>query len=175
MKSISERRAHEKAKAERCEGWVRLFDEKLLPAVILVRGAPTGGFSAIGIDPVEFIPIRYRHDDSFIRFFPRIRFRDIDDASFIPILNGSLAKKLKAIHIYANGYKLQEIGLSDFSIDGTQFDAKIPVEFSIEELGDPWVRIRPKIASSFTLSFSDQTPRRLFLSRKTPDSLADRR
>lgn len=40
MKSISERRAHEKAKAERCEGWVRLFDEKLLPAVILVRGAP---------------------------------------------------------------------------------------------------------------------------------------
>jgi hypothetical protein len=36
---------------------------------------------------------------------------------FLPILNKSLAEKVKAIHIYANGYKLQERDQTVFNID----------------------------------------------------------
>ncbi len=131
-----------------------------------------GSSSSVGMDPVTFIWIRYRHDESLIRYLPRLNFRDIDEASFMPILNKSLAEKIKAIHVYANGYKLQEIGSSDFGIDLEPFDPEIPAQFTKEELMDPWVRIRPKSASVFSISFSDQTPKRLFSSRQTHDSLA---
>lgn len=132
-----------------------------------------GSSSSIGIDPVEFITIRYNHD-SFIRYKPRLSLRDIDDAMFLPILNKSLAEKVKAIHIYSNGYKLQEIDKSKFSIDTTTFAPKIPASFSDDELNDVWVRIRPINASAFRMSFSDQTPKRMFISRQTPNSLASR-
>lgn len=91
----------------------------------------------------------------------------------MPIVNRSLAGKLKAIHVYANGYKLKEIQREDFSIDATAFDPKVPVEFTEDELADPWVRIRPsEFASNFSLEFYGQTPKKLFLSRETIDSLA---
>jgi hypothetical protein len=131
-----------------------------------------GSSRSVGMDPVPSIWITYSHDPSFFRFFPRMNLRDVDQAWFMPILNSSLADRLKTIHVYANGYKLQEIGKGDFSIDATPFDADIPLEFTQDELADPWVRIRPRGSSTFEISFSRHTPRRLFTSPQTPDSLA---
>jgi hypothetical protein len=125
-----------------------------------------------GMDSVEFISASYRHDPHFFRFWPRLKLLDIDQAWLMPILNKSLAEKVKAIHVYANGYKLYEAARSEFSIDNSSFDPKIPAQFSPEELADPWVRIRPKGLSTFVISFSERTPRRLFASPQTPDSLA---
>jgi hypothetical protein len=136
----------------------------------------TGSSSGIGIDPVEFITIRYRHDDSIIRFRPRVMLRDIDEATIMPVLNRSLAEKLKAIHIYANGYKLQEIAGPDLMLDRSNFDPEIQMEFTEKELSDPWVRIRPaEVASAFNISFSNRTPKKLYLSEPIYDSLAQRR
>jgi hypothetical protein len=134
-----------------------------------------GSSSAIGMDKVEFLPIRH-NNDWFLRLTPVLSLADLADASFVPILNASLASKLKAIHIYANGYKISEFAEPDFKIDASKFEPKIPVQFTKEELSDPWVRVRPSsIASSFHISFSRYTPRRLFESPVTSDTLASRR
>jgi hypothetical protein len=106
----------------------------------------------------------------------RFTLRDLDQVTLMPVLNRSLAQKVGAIHIYANGYKLHEINRANFSIDETPFDPEIPAEFTSEELADSWVRIRSAgSASVFSLSFADQTPRRLFSAETIPDSRASRR
>jgi len=134
-----------------------------------------GFSSSIGMNTVEFISIHYHHDNSFIRTSPRLRLLDFDHAFFLPILNSSLSLKLKAIHVYANNYyKIQEITKSDFNIDTSAFDPKIPVEFTEDEISDGWVRIRPNLSSIFRISFSHQTPKRLRESSFTPDSLASK-
>jgi hypothetical protein len=68
--------------------------------------------------------------------------------------------------VYANGYLLQQTTLPRFKIDPDPFNPDIPVQFTAEELADPWVRIRPERASDFSISFSDETPRRLFASKQ---------
>lgn len=103
---------------------------------------PLGWSTSIGIDPVKFITITYVHD-RFIRLLPRLSLSDIDESSYMPMLNKSLSEKIKAIHIYSNGYKLQEIAEGDFSIDTESFDSEFPVQFTEDELADPWVRVRP--------------------------------
>lgn len=136
----------------------------------------TSQSSGVGLDPVEFVTLRYNHDDSIIRFRPRLTLRDLDEVTVMPVMNRALAEKLGAIHIYANGYKLREIKKVDFSIDDTPFDPEIPAEFTTEELADPWVRIRPAgYVSVFSLSFADRTPSRLFSAEPISDSLAARR
>ena len=125
--------------------------------------------SSVGMNHVNFITIQYTHD-SFIRWSPRLTLRDIDQSIFSPVLNKSLAEKLRAIHIYSNGYKLREISRSEFV--GTRVQSDIPVKFTEDELSDIWVRIMPVNASAFTMSFTDQTPKRMFYSPQTPDSLA---
>jgi hypothetical protein len=128
-----------------------------------------GSFSSVGMDPVRTIFIRYSHDPSFLRFQPRINFRDIDQASFLPVLNKSLAEKVETISVIANGYLLQRTRKPRFSIDSTPFELDIPLQFEVNELADPWVRIRPKRSSAFSIQFSDETPRRLFTSRDLTD------
>lgn len=108
-----------------------------------------GWSSSIGLEKVRFVRACYSHDQ-FIRISPRLILKDLDQAMIMPVLNRSLAGKLKAIHVYANGYKLKEIQREDFRIDATAFDSKVPVEFTEDELADPWVRIRPsEFASNF--------------------------
>lgn len=63
-----------------------------------------GSFSSIGKEVVEFISISYRKD-SLIRLSPVLTLRDLDGAMFLPIVNNSLADKVKAIYIYSNGTK----------------------------------------------------------------------
>jgi len=131
--------------------------------------------SGVGMNSVEFIPIRYG-SLSFLRLPGTLKLVDFDESYFMPILNASLASKLKAIHIYSNGYKIQELNESDFKVDVSTSDVNVPVEFTNEELADPWVRIRPRgSASLLKISFSNHTPKRLFESPTAEDSLASRR
>ena len=121
-----------------------------------------GSGSGVGIDPVPFITVHYSHDDALIRFRPRLQLRDLDDCMFMPVLNQSLAEKLYSIEVFANGYKLADIGPEDFMIDRSPFSSAVPT-FTPDELADPWVRIRPAIMSStFNLMFTSTTPRRLY-------------
>jgi hypothetical protein len=129
-----------------------------------------GSGSSIGREEVEFLPISYSKS-GFIRFFPVISLRDLDDAMFLPFVNKSLAEKVKAIHIYSNGYKLQEIGLTDIDIDTTEVNPNFPIQFDDEEIKDQWVRIRPKGSSAFHMRFFENTPKRLFVSSQVEDSL----
>lgn len=126
--------------------------------------------SGIGMDPVQSIWISYSHADSWLRFEPRLQLRDFDGATYLPNLNSALAEKVKCIHVYANGYKLDEIPRSSFKIDASTFESPVPHTFDAEEMTDPWVRIRPQDASAFAISFASKTPLRLFESPKTADN-----
>jgi hypothetical protein len=121
-----------------------------------------GSGSGIGMDPVPSIRADYWHDDRLIRFRPRLQLRDLENCMFMPLLNQSLAEKLHSIEVFANGYKLADIGPNDFSIDGSSFESPVPNAFTSDELADPWVRIRPAyLSSTFHLSFTWFTPRRM--------------
>lgn len=134
-----------------------------------------GSFSSVGRDQIEFLHISY-NKDGLIRLSPSLSVRDLDEAMFLPMMNKSLAEKVKAIHIYSNGYKIQEIQHADFGIDNEEgFDPSVPVEFSSDELKDPWVRIRPSIASSaFHIRFFDQTPKRMIMPEQIENSLENK-
>ncbi|OMF96818.1 hypothetical protein [Paenibacillus sp. FSL R7-0337] len=125
-----------------------------------------GTFSSVGIDKIEYLSIAYSKS-SLIRIPPVLSLRDLDEAMFLPFVSKSLAKKIKAIHIYANGYKLKEINTSEFYIDNSELSPPFPVEFTKEELSDPWIRVRPKNASSFHINFFDETPKRLYTPSQT--------
>lgn len=129
--------------------------------------------SGIGRDSLEFLAISYSKD-FFIRFYPVFTLRDLDESMFLPIINKSFAEKIKAIHIYSNGYKLQEIDSSNMTIDSSGFEPNIPARFDEEELKDQWVRIRPKHASNFRMSFFEHTPKRMFLPVEVQNSLEER-
>ena len=133
-----------------------------------------GSGSSIGREEIEFLPISYSKS-SFIRFFPVISLRDLDDAMFLPFLNKSLAERVKAIHIYSNGYKLQEIKSGDLNIDTTHINPNFPVVFSEGELEDPWVRIRPQGSSAYHMRFFENTPKRLFIPSQVENSLEGRK
>jgi len=133
-----------------------------------------GSSSSVGRHEIEFLPISYSKD-SFIRFFPGLSLRNFDEAMFLPMANKSLAEKVKVIHIYSNGYKLQEVSCSEFKVDNTEFDPNIPAEFSPDELQDPWVRIRPESASAFQIRFFDETPKRMYVPNQVANSLDNKK
>lgn len=132
-----------------------------------------GTSSSVGIDMVRFISIQYAKGN-FIRIEPVLSLRDFDDCMLMPILNRSLARRVKRIHVISNGYKLLEVSTDGFSIDETPFEPSIPIVFEQSELEDPWVRIRPHNSSAFRLSFSDEIPYRMFVSRQTRNTLPAR-
>jgi hypothetical protein len=125
--------------------------------------------SSIGRSEVEFLPINYSKG-SFVRFFPVFSLRDLDGAMFLPFVNKSLAEKVKAIHVFSNGYKLQEIELSDINIDTADINPNFPVQFNEIELNDRWVRIRPKDSSTFHIRFFEHTPKRMFTPSQVKNS-----
>ena len=106
------------------------------------RYQQVGCSSSIGRDEFEFLAISYDKDGS-IRFMPTICVRDLDRAMFLPFVNASLAEKIQAIHVFANGYKIHELGPDDLQVDAMPCNPRVPVEFTEEELKDPWVRVRP--------------------------------
>jgi hypothetical protein len=128
-----------------------------------------GTFVSVGQDPVKTIVMHYDRD-SLIRMVPGPTLQDIDECSFLFCVNRSLAEKVKAIRIYANEYMLTEISRSEILIDASPFDTSIPLFFSDQELSDPWIRLRPKLASAFHIRFSEQTPKRFFPAAEIADA-----
>jgi len=125
-----------------------------------------------GKDSIAFLDTAYYEPDSFFRSPPYLSLTDIDEAIYLIFLNRSLAQKVKAIHLYANHYKLKEYSASEFYIDESPYDITFPVKFFKDELCDPWVRIRPKgLSSVFCMRFSEETPKRLFNPLQIVDSL----
>jgi hypothetical protein len=118
-------------------------------------------FSRIFEEKRTALGLEYRQSD-FIRLPPYFLLRDFNDASFVLMTNEKLAYKIKSISIYADGYKLLEKSNTEFGIDKSEFEKDFPVEFSTNELNDKWVRIRPNVASTFSISFSEVTPKRIF-------------
>lgn len=140
---------------------------------VLNAWQPAGWSDGVGQNSVRSIIIKYTHDTDLIRTMPRLALRDLDSSFFLPFLNGSLAKKVQSIQLFANGYELANYGPEDFYVDNTKFDFKIPSNFSDQELSDCWVRIRPKVASMFFLEFNANTPRRLFEHKAVPEMNID--
>jgi hypothetical protein len=138
------------------------------------RYTQVGYGARVGMNEVEFLSISYSKD-SLIRFSPCITLRDLDNAVFMPFANRSLAEKVKAIHVYANGYKLKEASSDEIHVDYKEVDPRVPVDFSSDELGDPWVRIRPSVASVFRLGFFEETPLRMSVPEQTRDSLGSKK
>lgn len=132
-----------------------------------------GTSSSVGMKTVKFVSISYEKG-SFIRFAPVLSLRDFEDSMLLLMVNRSLANRVKTIHIICNGYKLLEVSVETFYVDETDFEPGIPAEFESAELNDRWVRIRPKGSSAFRLSFSDEVPQRMFISRQTKNSLPTR-
>lgn len=127
------------------------------------RFTPVGWSSGVGMDPVPVVIVKYNHDETLIRFHPRLALRDLDNCSFLPFLNASLAEKVHSFQVFANGYKLADYGSDDFGIDRSECGADLPGDFTEKELSDAWVRLRPsKMSSSFHLRFAETTPRRMF-------------
>jgi hypothetical protein len=135
------------------------------------RYVQVGSSSSIGVNPVRAIVVRYSHDNGIIRYKPRLQLRDLDDCWFMPVLNRSLADKLHSIQVFANEYKLADIGPEDFRIDPSSFDPSLPAVFTREELIDPWTRIRPAgFSSVFHLRFTSTTPKRMTMYEETRDT-----
>ena len=134
----------------------------------------SGSGSSVGISKVEFLPIIYSKGN-FVRFSPVFSVRDLDGAMFLPFANKSLAEKIKAIHVFSNGYKLQEIEKSDINIDTTDVNPNFPAQFDDDELKDQWVRIRPNGSSVFHVRFFEHTPKRMFIPSQIENSLEGRK
>ncbi len=132
------------------------------------RFQPDRGFTSIGLKSTGAIHLRYSRD-SLIRLAPEPLLKDTDECMFLFWLNRGLAERVKAIRIFANEYKLIEINQHGFGIDGSSFEPEVPLFFSAAELADPWVRLRPRLASAFTIRFSEQTPTRFFRAAEVPD------
>ncbi|MHC1701891.1 MAG: hypothetical protein AB9900_13125 [Humidesulfovibrio sp.] len=128
-----------------------------------------GSSSSIGLTEVKRITISYNRD-SLMTYWPMLTLRDLDGAFFLPFLNASLAEKVRQIHVFSNEYKLLELNQHEFNVDSDPVAPSFPVAFSQSELEDPWVRIRPVMASCFFLLFSEQTPLRFFAPRKTENT-----
>lgn len=165
-------RAPERAGVEHSVGagqWVQHFpSEDEQPSQDEERYTQVGSSSAIGIDQTSAVRVSYECD-SFIRFKPQHSLRDFDDCIFLPIVSAKLAQHIKRLRVFANGYLLLEVGSDQFHVDDTTFDPEVPVSFSQAELADPWVRIRPTIASAFRISFSEHVPVRLFAAKRAGD------
>jgi len=125
-----------------------------------------------GKESVTLLDIWYYESTGFFRISPYLSLIDIDEAMYLVFLNKSLARRVKAIHLYANDYKLKEYPSSDFYIDESLYDPTFPAKFFEDELCDPWVRIRPKeLSDVFCIRFSEGTPKRLFNPLQIIDSL----
>lgn len=144
-------------------------DDKTAQQEVEERYKCVGVSSSIGLVEVEFLAVRY-DNNPLIRLRPGLALKDLDDSMFIFFSNKTLSQKIRAIHIYSNGYKLKEI--TELIADKSQFEPELPVEFSVDELADPWVRIRHReLLSAFHLRFLEETPTRLFSPDQVKNSL----
>lgn len=134
----------------------------------------TGEFTSHGVEGAKFINVQFSKN-SFFSDRPPVSVIHLNDALFTLLINESLAKKVGAIHIFSNDYKLMELSQRDFSYELDEPEdlcSVIPIKFSSEELQDKWMRLRPSDGSStFQFSFFTHTPHRMLSPRKIQNTL----
>jgi hypothetical protein len=121
-----------------------------------------GSMSSVGMSRVNNVFMMYSKNSLF-RFSPYLTMRDLDESMFILEVNKSLASKVSRIQVYANEYKLFDMSSDQFEIDLECYEVDVPAEFTAKEVEDAWVRIRPKRTTLFKISYSEQTPGRVFV------------
>lgn len=126
---------------------------------------PARSGQSVGIERSKAIFISY-YTSNFIRLYPELSLNSFDRAWILPMLSASLARAVRSIHLFSNGYRLMELQSDQFEIDETSFDANVPLPFTEDELKDPWVRLRPRMGSAFVLDFAAQVPVRLYRSER---------
>lgn len=129
------------------------------------------GSSSVGIQELSTVIIGYDHDSGLIRYQPRLKLKDLEDAGWVVLLDSRLSEKLSAIHIYANGYKLDEIRRQNLHFEEMARERASPLEFSDKELEIPWVIVRPDYGSFFQLRFSERTPSRFYTPTRTEPTM----
>jgi len=104
-------------------------------------------------------------DDWLTAKHPRLTVGDFEGASFIFFSDAQFAQRIKGIHIVSNGYLLDSYSRHELTIDGSDTDPLIPLEFEEGQLLNQWVRIRPSRGSTFQFIFGRKTPTRLIPDR----------
>jgi len=127
--------------------------------------------SSIGMDYVESLVISYDRNGLF-RYPPYLILNDLNEVFFAFLVNRSLAEKIKSIHFYAEGYMLSEITFDDFNIEDFGNKENFPIKFTVKELEDEWVLLRPKKSSAYSIDFSHYTPIKIIKPNKIIDSRA---
>ncbi len=94
---------------------------------------------------------------------------EVDECIMLFYFNRGLAEKVRSISVYANEYKLTEIKADGLRIEDSMARPKVPLDFTDEELKDPWVTIRPQYAATFRVTFSEQTPKRFLRAYEVTD------
>jgi hypothetical protein len=96
-----------------------------------------------------------------VRVPPYLMLRDLDEASLLLFLNRSLAERVKAIRVYGNEYLLTYFVRDKIKIAPAPANFRAPMHFTKDELADEWTILSNDL-SSFRLSFSENTPTRLY-------------
>jgi hypothetical protein len=122
---------------------------------------PTGWTKRRGEEKLRSFVLQYSNETAF-NLGIGLRLANLNGALFLFQMNGSVAERVQSIKIYANEYLLGYYGTEDFKIDRSSFDTSVPVEFTSQELEDPWVRLRPAVYSAFQIRFSEVTPARFY-------------
>jgi len=125
---------------------------------------PVGSSGGVGFetDTVDFITASYSHDSSLIRFWPRLRLMDIDEAMLSMRVNASLASKIKSVEVFANGYQIMNASEVQPSKPNKD-DVGYPGNWTADELTDSWQILRPAtFASFFRIDFFNKIPSRRF-------------
>ncbi len=117
--------------------------------------------SSVGRKTIKELGINFG-SNSFIRIPPYLKLKDIDGSMLMFLMNESLSKKIKGIHIYANAYKIAEIDISKTRTDDPNSPVNIPMIFTENELKDKWVRMIGNMYTTFNIRFSETTPVRYY-------------
>jgi len=103
-----------------------------------------------------------------LRVPPYVRLKDLDGGMFVLYANRSLVGKIASIQVFGNSYKLMDIDQAAIRPELMREPPIIPVAFLDEELADPWMILRPDMASTFRLNFSEELPVRFYEARQVP-------
>jgi hypothetical protein len=134
------------------------------------RWLKVGSSSSVGRERTKAIGLSFSKG-GFIRFEKGPRMIDLNEGHYVVCVNESLAAKIEVIRVFANEYKVAEYTRSEFHAEPPSEKFNVPMIFTVRELEDKWMIIRPRNASLFTLDFSERTPIRFYsASEISPDT-----
>jgi hypothetical protein len=147
--------------------WIQLLKEEEEGPTDDDKWQSWSGGSSIGVDPVTIISIGYSQGGLF-RIPPFVRLKDLDGGMFVLYANRSLAEKIGSLQVFGNSYKLMDIDKTAIRPEFMAKPPNLPVSFTEDELADPWMVLRPDMASTFQFNFSENLPVRFYDPKQVP-------